>query len=310
MRSGRGPALADLGRLVAALALALAPGLAVVGCGGGGESGSRGPRQVIQNLGSDTMVNLAQAWAEEYVEVDSTVSVEVSGGGSGTGIAALIAGTVDIANCSREMSAEEEERARQNTGKSPEHFTVGYDALAVYVHRQNPLAELTMEQLAEIYGEHGQITRWSQLGIANTACRSDQIIRISRQSNSGTYEYFREAVLGHQRDMRLGSRDLHGSKDVVELVGSTPCAIGYSGMGYATERVKMVSIARQAGDRAYPPTLQTTLDGTYPIARPLFMYTLGAPAGVVKQYLDWVHSEPGQKIVADNGYVPLSAAER
>jgi len=302
---GRAIALA-LGAAIAGAALL---GAALGGCGA--RQGSRAAtRQVIQNLGSDTMVNLAQAWAEEYARVDTTVSVEVSGGGSGTGIAALIAGTVDIANCSRPMTAAEEERARQNTGKVPRHFTVGYDALAVYVHRDNPLVEITLEQLADIYGETGQTTRWSQLGIANSACRSDQIIRVSRQTNSGTYEYFREAILGKSGDLRLGSYDLHGSKDLVELVGSTPCAIGYSGMGYATEKVKTLRVARKAGDPFYLPTVASALDGTYPIARPLFMYTLGPPQGAVARYLAWVQSPAGQRIVAENGYVPLPPGDR
>jgi phosphate transport system substrate-binding protein len=287
------------------LVLGLGWALALTGCGGGGSGQTA--KAVIQNSGSDTMVNLAQAWAEAYAQVDTTVSVEVSGGGSGTGIAALISGTVDIANCSREMTAEEEQRATQNTGKTPQHYVVGYDALAVYIHAQNPLTEISLEQLAAIYGEGGQVTRWSQLGIDFPACSNDEIIRVSRQSNSGTYEYFREALLGKKGDLKLGSRDLHGSKDVVELVHSTPCAIGYSGMGYATSGVKMLRVARKTGDPAYPPTVATALDHTYPIARPLFMYTLGPPIGAVKRFLDWIHSAAGQHMVEESGYVPLPA---
>lgn len=262
-------------------------------------------RVIIQNSGSDTIVNVAQTWAEEYAKTEPSVSVEVSGGGSGTGIAALINGTVDIANCSRQMKQEEIDRARQNTGKEPKEFVVGYDALALYVHKDNPLYEITIAQLAGIYGEGGKIEKWSQLGIVIPACENDEIIRISRQSNSGTYYYFREALLGSQGDFKLGSRDLHGSKDVVELVERTPCAIGYSGMGYATERVKKLKIAKKAGEPAYEPTVETTLNGTYPIARPLLMYSLGEPAGEVKKYLDWIHSDVGQKIVEETGYVPL-----
>ena len=265
---------------------------------------------VIQNTGSDTMVNLAQSWAEKYAEINPSVSVEVSGGGSGTGIAALINGTVDIANCSRQMEAEEIERAKQNTGKDPEKFVVGYDALAVYVHRDNPLNEITIEQLAQIYGEGGTVTKWSQLGIKNSVCESDEIIRVSRQSNSGTYHYFREALLGKDRDFKLGSRDLHGSKDVVELVGRTPCTIGYSGMGYHTEQVKMLKIAKKAGEPAYAPSIETALDGTYPVARPLYMYTLGEPTGEIRKYLEWIYSDAGQAIVEESGYVPLLQKER
>jgi phosphate transport system substrate-binding protein len=295
-------------KFLACSAAVAAMGLLQVGCGGPNENDAP-EKTVIQNAGSDTMVNLAQAWAEDYARVESTVSVEISGGGSGTGIAALINGTVDIANCSRQMKPEELERAEQNTGKRPVEFVVGFDALAVYVHRDNPLDEISIGQLAQIYGEKGNLTQWTQLGINHTACASDEIIRISRQSNSGTYYYFREALLGSTQDFKLGSRDLHGSKDVVDLVGSTPCTIGYSGMGYATEKVKMLKVAVKEGDTAYPPTLETGLDGTYPIARPLYMYTLGEPTGEIKAYIDWVFSEVGQEIVEKNGYVPLQKKE-
>lgn len=265
-------------------------------------------KAVIQNTGSDTLVNLAQAWAEEYAQVQPSVSVEVSGGGSGVGIAALIDGTVDIANCSRQFEPEEIELAKKNTRKEPREFLVGYDALAIYVHKSNPLEEISLDDLAGIYAEGGTIIRWSQLG-AKLPDGADEIIRLSRQSNSGTYMYFREAVLGKNHDFKLGSRDMHGSKDVVELVANTPAAVGYSGMGYATPDVKMLRIARKKGGPAFAPTVENTLSHTYPIARPLYMYTLGEPTGAVKQYLDWIHSEAGQKIVIKSGYVPRSKTE-
>ncbi len=281
--------------LLAAVVLCLLPGCS---------RSKQAKKTVIQNTGSDTMVNLAQAWAEEYAKVEPTVSVEVSGGGSGTGIAALINGTVEIANCSRRFEPQEIEQTKKNTGKEPREFMVGYDALAIYVHKGNPLNEIALEQLAEIYAEGGKIEEWSQLGVKMPA-GADEIIRVSRQSNSGTYFYFREAILGKGRDLKLGSRDMQGSKDVVELVSKTPGAIGYSGMGYNTPMVKELRLAKKKGDKAYPPTIETTLSHTYPIARPLFMYTLGEPSGEVKKYMDWVHSEAGQKIVAQSGYVPL-----
>lgn len=261
-------------------------------------------KTIIQNTGSDTMVNVAQAWAEEYTKVAPDVSVEVSGGGSGTGIAALINGTVDIANCSRKVEPKETEAAKKNTGKDPVEFMVGYDAMAIYVHKSNPLEEVTLEQLAEIYGEKGSVDKWSQMGVKMPP-EADEIVRISRQSNSGTYVYFREVVLGKGRDMKLGSRDMHGSKDVVELVAKTPGAIGYSGMGYATADVKKLKVAKKKGEPAFDASVENTLNHSYPISRPLFMYTLGAPEGKVKAYMDWVHSEGGQKIVAESGYVPL-----
>ena len=296
--------------LVLSAAVAFTLCLSLVGCSRKDESGESGGtgkagKFVIQNLGSDTMVNLAQAWAEAYAKVESAVSVEVSGGGSGTGIAALINGTVDIANCSRRIKREELDRAKQNTGKEPQQFVVGHDALAVYVHGENPLEEISIEQLAAIYGEQGSLTAWSQLGIDHEACSNDEIIRISRQSNSGTYHYFREALLGETQDFKLGSRDLHGSKDVVELVERTPCAIGYSGMGYATDHVKMLKIAKKDSDASYAPSLENALSGAYPIARPLYMYSLGAPDPQAKKYLDWILSDAGQKIVEATGYVPV-----
>jgi phosphate transport system substrate-binding protein len=263
---------------------------------------------VIQNTGSDTMVNLAQAWAEEYAKVVPGVSVEVSGGGSGTGIAALINGTVDIANCSRKVEPQEIQQAKGNTGKEPHEYMVGHDALAVYVNKSNPIEEITLQQLAAIYGEGGKVTKWSELAVKMPA-GADEIIRVSRQSNSGTYAYFREAILGKGHDFKLGSRDMQGSKDVVELVAKTPQAIGYSGMGYNTPDVKMIKVSRKAGDTAYAPTVENTLNQTYPIARPLFMYTLGEPSGEVKKYMEWVHSPTGQAIVSRSGYVPLTAAD-
>ncbi|MCY3741194.1 MAG: phosphate ABC transporter substrate-binding protein [Candidatus Poribacteria bacterium] len=287
----------------------LACGFAISGCSpNGGSTVSKDATQdTIKNKGSDTMVNLAQAWAEIYTGITRTASVEVSGGGSGTGVAALINGTVDIANCSRQIKPKELEQATQNTSKVPQEFIVGYDALAVYVHHDTPLDKITIPQLAEIYGEDGKITQWSDLGITHENCPSDKIIRISRQSNSGTYFYFREALLGKTRDFELGSLDLHGSKDVVEVIGRTPCAIGYSGMGYATSHVKMLEIATTPGGRYYAPNLENVLAKTYPIARPLYMYSLGEPTGEVKKYLDWILSAEGQKIVEKLGFVPLTS---
>jgi len=225
------------------------------------------------------------------------------------GIAALIKGTIDIANASRNMKATELEQTKKNTGKDAKEFIVGYDALALYVHKDNPLNEVTVEQLAEIYKEGGNVTKWSQLGIKVPGCDSDEIVRVSRQSSSGTYEFFREHVLGN-KDFRLGSRDMNGSKEVVELVSTTPCAIGYSGMGYNMPSVKMLKVAAKAGATPYAPSVENTLSKNYPIARSLQVYTLGEPQGAVKKYVDWTMSDAGQKIVETSGYVPLPAPNR
>jgi phosphate transport system substrate-binding protein len=274
----------------------------VAGCGRPGGGG--GQRALIQNKGSDTLVNVAQAWAESYKEVDPNVAVAVSGGGSGTGISALINGTVDIANSSRKIKDNEFELASKN-GNEPVEFVVGYDALAVYLHQDNPAEMLSIAQLAAIYGEGGEVDKWSQLGLTVPGCPSDEIVRVSRQNNSGTYVYFREAVLGEDRDYKLGSRDMHGSKDVVDLVEKTPCAIGYSGLAYATEHVKLACIATDDSGDCVSPSTHSAVDGTYPIARPLFMYTHGEPEGAVKAYLDWILSDAGQCIIQDKGYAPV-----
>ncbi len=264
---------------------------------------------VIQVKGSDTLVNVAQAWAEAYKLVKPDVSVEVSGGGSGVGIAALMRGTIDMANASRDMKPQEIEAAKKNTGEDPVEFTVAFDALAVYVHKDNPLNEITFEQLAQIFAENGTTTKWSELGVEIPGAADDEIVRVSRQSSSGTYEFFREHVLDNV-DFKLGSRDMNGSKEVVELVGNTLTAIGYSGMGYATPEVKMLLLAQKAGDPAYAPTVENTLSRTYPLARSLHIYTLGEPTGVVKEYLDWIMGEAGQIIVEESGYVPAFPVDK
>jgi len=267
-------------------------------------------RLTVLNSGSDTMVVLAQAWAEEYAKVKPSVSVEVCGGGSGAGIASLINGTADIANSTRPMTNQEIEMAKDNTGKKPEEYIVGYDALAIFVHKDNPLDGISMGQLGQIYGEGGTITKWSQLGIKYPGCLSDDIIRISRQSSSGTYYYFRKVLLGTHGDFKLGSRDLHGSKDIVELVATTPCAIGYSGMRYATSHVKKLKVASKDSGPFIEATVETVLSGTYPIHRPFFIYSLGRPGGETRSYLEWIYSDNAQSIAHKMGYVPLPQAER
>ena len=271
-------------------------------CGGGEQ------REIIQNKGSDTLVNVAQAWAEEYQTVDSSVVIAVSGGGSGTGIAALINGTVDIANASRAMKDSEMELAKSG-GSEPIQHVVGYDALAVFLHHDNPLETISIAQLAEIYGDGGSTTSWTDLGVEVPGCQGQEIVVVSRQNNSGTYAYFREAVLAGTRDYRLGTRDLHGSKDVVDLVEKTPCAIGYSGLAYATDHIKMACVGTDAGGECVSPSVETASDGSYPIARPLLMYTNGQPAGKVKNYLDWILSSAGQCIIQDKGYAPASSVD-
>ena len=273
--------------------------LALIACGGS----ERVSRTLIQNKGSDTLVNVAQAWAEAYAQINPNVAVAVTGGGSGTGIAALIGGSVDIANSSRSMEEEEFEMAN-GRGVVPNELIVGYDALAVYIHPDNPIDGFTLGQLADIYGENGTTESWSQLGITVPGCSSDEIVRVSRQNSSGTYVYFQEAILG-ESDLRLGSRDMAGSSEVVNLVEKTACAIGYSGLAYATEEVKVPCLMTEDGGNCIAPSTASAVDGTYPIARPLFMYTNGQPEGVTKDYIDWILSDEGQCIILNKGYAPV-----
>ncbi len=267
---------------------------------------------LIQNKGSDTLVNVAQAWAEEYQSVKPEVAIAVSGGGSGTGIAAMINGTVDIANASRQMKKKELKKAKE-TGQNPIENVVGFDALAVFIHKDNPANTFSFNQLGKIFGRGGEATKWSDLGLSVPGCGSDKIVVVSRQNNSGTYAYFKKAVLKSaakngvivKGSFRQGTLDMHGSKDVVDLVEKTPCAIGYSGLAYATDHLKLACISKADGESCVSPSVTTASDRSYPIARPLFMYTNGKPQGDIKDYLDWIYSDAGQCILKKKGYAPV-----
>ena len=294
------------------LIFTVAISLAVVGCSRkkradpNEKATAAGGRVVIQNKGSDTLVNVAQAWAEAYKGVKTDTAIAVTGGGSGTGISALINGTVDLASSSRQIKDKELEAAKKN-GVTPVEHVVGYDALAVFLHKNNPATTLSVEQLKAIYAEGGAADKWSQLNLTVPGCPSDEIVRVSRQNNSGTYVYFKKTVLGKGAEYKLGSRDMHGSKDVVDLVEKTPCAIGYSGLAYKTDHVKIACISKADGEACVNPSVETAIDRSYPIARPLFMYTKGAPTGEIKSYLDWILSTQGQCIIQKKGYAPAKA---
>ncbi len=264
-------------------------------------------RTTIQNKGSDTLVNVAQAWAEAYSKKMQEVAIAVSGGGSGTGIAAMINGTVDIANASRQMKKKEIDLAKKR-GQTPVEHIVGYDALAVFIHADNPAKSLSIDQLKKIYARGKEYQNWSDLGIEVPGCKDNAIVVVSRQNNSGTYTYFRKAVLGKTK-YRQGTLDMHGSKDVVDLVEKTPCAIGYSGLAYATDHIKMACITQEDGQPCVSPTVETASNRSYPIARPLLMYTDGEPQGEIKNYLDWILSDEGQCIIQEKGYAPVRDVE-
>ncbi len=256
----------------------------------------------IVNKGSDTMVNLALAWAEAYQNVDPYVSISVTGGGSGTGIAALINQTVDIANASRQIKSEEIEAAKEN-GSEPVEFIVARDAIAVIVNSTNPIDQLTMQQISDIFS--GRYNNWSELGGEDRP-----IVRLSRETNSGTHVYFLEEVLrlGESDSEVLFSTDtllLPSSEGITTEVRDNPNAIGYDGLGYVIPEVKVIAVARTPGDPYVLPSAETVNSGEYPIARDLYMYTVGQATGAVKEYLDWLFLEEAQKIVTDLGFVPI-----
>ena len=255
----------------------------------------------IQNTGSDTIVNLALAWAEKYQAEHPEVRISVTGGGTGTGMAALINKTVDIANASRQIKPEEVTEAKSN-GVDPVQHVIARDAIAVIVNPENPVSQLTLQQISDIYS--GKINNWSQVGGENRP-----IVRLSRETNSGTHVYFLETVLrlSKKDDKTLFSTDtllLPSSEGIVAEVRQNPNAIGYDGLGYVPKDLKMIAIAKEAGGAYVLPAIATVNDKTYPIARDLYMYTNGEPTGAVKAYLDWIASDEAQKIVADLGFVP------
>jgi phosphate transport system substrate-binding protein len=256
---------------------------------------------LIENKGSDTLVNLALAWAETYIELHPEVRLSVTGGGSGTGIAALINGTVDIANASRQMKTEEIEAAEAN-GVSPVEFVVARDAIAVVVHPSNPVDGLTFQQISDIYT--GEITNWEDVGGEDRP-----IVLLSRESNSGTYVYFLENVvrMGDKESGLLfspGALLMPSSEGITNEVSQNPNAIGYDGLGYVTPEQKTVAVAGDAEGPYVLPSVATVNDGSYPIARPLYMYTAGEPTGRIAAYLEWVRGE-GQAVVPEVGFVPL-----
>lgn len=259
-------------------------------------------QKTIEDIGSDTIVNLALAWAEAYQNVNPAVRISVSGGGSGTGIAALINGTTDIANASRKIKDEEKQNAEKN-GIQPHEIEIARDAIGVIVHPDNPVQQLTLQQISDIYS--GRFKNWQEVGGENRP-----IVLLSRESNSGTHVYFLEEVvrLGEKGNKTLFSQDtllLPSSEGIMAEVRQNPNAIGYDGLGYITPDVKTLAILSKDGSEYVKPSIATVNNGKYPIARPLFMYTNGEPQGDVKVYLDWILGPEGQKIVGELGFVPL-----
>lgn len=277
--------------------------LALAACGGSGQANSQVQTAAyIENKGSDTMVNLALAWAEHYQNAHPDVRISVTGGGSGTGIAALINGTVDLANASRAMKTEEKQQAEVN-GIEPIEYIVARDAIAVIVNPGNPVSRLTLQQISDIYS--GKINNWAELGGEDRP-----IVRLSRETNSGTHVYFLETVLrlGDKNNTTLFSTDtllLPSSEGIINEVRQNPNAIGYDGLGYVPDDLKIIAVAEADGSPYVLPMISTVNDKSYPIARDLYIYTAGQPTGAVKTYLDWILSDEAQEIVSELGFVPI-----
>ena len=278
--------------------------LLFVSCSSGSPSSSdpKASSAYIENKGSDTIVNLALAWAERYQSLHPDVRISVTGGGSGTGIAALINGTVDIANASRQISADEKKQAEAK-GINPVEFVIARDAIAVMVNPENPVSRLTLQQISDIYS--GKIRNWKEIGGDDRP-----IVRLSRETNSGTHVYFLQNVirLGDSNNKTFFSMDtllLPSSEGIVNELRSNPNAIGYDGLGYVPKDLKLIGIATQAGKPYVLPSVATVNDKTYPVARDLYMYTNGEPGGAIKAYLAWIVSTDAQQIVTDLGFVPI-----
>lgn len=247
--------------------------------------------------GSDTMVHLVTAWAEAYMKAHPNTQISVTGGGSGTGIAAMINGTTSLCMASREVKSREQEQARAR-GITFHEITVARDGIAVVVHPQNPVGDLTMDQLRQVF--NGTLRNWNQVG------GPDQSIQVlSRESNSGTYVFFNEQVLkkdDYGREVRL----MPATAAIVQSVSQDRWSIGYVGLGYAEgASVKVVAVKQDASSPALLPSLDTVRDGSYPIARPLYLYANGEPTGLAKAFADYVLSPDGQRIVQQTGYIPL-----
>jgi len=268
----------------------------------GGEIANPQPQTTIENKGSDTIVNLALAWAEAYQSVDPSVSISITGGGSGTGIAALINNTAQLANASRAIKEEERQAALAN-GIDPYEIVIARDAIAIIVNHANPLEQLTLQQLSDIYA--GKIENWREVG-----GHDRPIVRLSRETNSGTHVYFLETVLrlGDSKSTLLFDPRtllLPSSEGITTEVRDNPNAIGYDGLGYVTHEVKVLRIASDPAGPYVLPSALSVNEGTYPISRDLYMYSNGAPQGLLKTYVDWILSPTAQEIVLDLGFVPV-----
>jgi phosphate transport system substrate-binding protein len=246
--------------------------------------------------GSDTMVILAQKWAEVFMKKNAEISVQVTGGGSGTGFAALINGTTDICNASRPIKDKEIAQIKEKFKTTPIEIKTAIDGIALYLNEANGVNELTIAQIKDIYT--GKITNWKDAGGQNA-----KIIVYGRENSSGTYEFFKEHVLLNN-DFALEVQTLPGTAAVVNAVGKDKNGIGYGGTAYS-KGIKLAKVKKDAATEGALPTEESIKGGKYPVSRYLYLYVLKRPEGDMKKFIDWVLSKEGQSIVAEVGYFPL-----
>lgn len=251
--------------------------------------------------GSDTLVILGQRWAEVYMQGNKGVSIQVTGGGSGTGIAALINGTTDICESSRPMKAKEIADLKAKRGKDALELPVAVDGLAVYVHESNPINELTLAQIKAIYT--GGVKNWKEVG-----GNDERIILYSRENNSGTYVYFKEHVL-ENADYFPTAQTLPGTAAVINAVAKDRRGIGYGGIAYG-KGIKHLRVKKDANSPGVEPSMENVLAAKYPISRYLYWYLAGQPTGDIKAFAEWVVSKQGQEVVEKVGYYPLNEKDR
>jgi phosphate transport system substrate-binding protein len=256
----------------------------------------------IQIKGSDTIVNLIQVWAEKFTQYYPNSNISVTGGGSGTGFASLINKTCDIAMSSREIEEKESVLAEQNN-VNPIGFKVGLDGLVVIVNKNNPVNNLTLAQLKDIFT--AKITNWEEIGGYDK-----KIVILSRESNSGTHMFFKERVIRNNDinssdEFSIHSLMMSSSQAVYDEVLQNPNALGYVGMGFVDDKIKVLSVAIDEKNRYVTPTIDTIIDGSYPISRPLYLYTNAKPEGMIEMFIEYALSDDGQKIVVDTDFVPV-----